>query len=273
MPRPTPRSRRLSKRPRRAAPALALAAFAALASVGLGCLVPWKEYRVLPAVAGRVASTQPLPADARLMLSVRHRENVSLNATRTVALGDDARFAFEPIAMSIAGKEYTKVYRVFLHLHQDEAEPRVIWRADVPRDESEPPIALECLLDRPVALGEACRIRDAARRDWLVAQGEATFRSLCTPCHAAPGEPPRDAAPTAPPDLTRIAALAGGVFDRDAAAHWIEGRSTPAAHGDRRMPIWGERLGQEYARYAEGDELIGAKLDPLLAYLERIQRP
>ena len=37
------------------------------------------------------------------------------------------------------------------------------------------------------------------------------------------------------------------------------------------MPVWGERLSEEFERYAEGDELIGATLDPVLAYLESIQ--
>jgi hypothetical protein len=39
----------------------------------------------------------------------------------------------------------------------------------------------------------------------------------------------------------------------------------------RVMPIWGERLSAEYERYAEGDALIGATLDPVLAYLESLQ--
>ena len=76
-----------------------------------------------------------------------------------------------------------------------------------------------------------------------------------------------------PPDLTRIAERREGRFDPDAIARWIEGRSAPEAHGDvRTMPIWGERLSQEYARYARGEELIGAKLDPIVAFLESIQR-
>jgi hypothetical protein len=37
------------------------------------------------------------------------------------------------------------------------------------------------------------------------------------------------------------------------------------------MPVWGERLSIAFAGYAEGDELIGATLDPLVAYLESLQ--
>ena len=55
-------------------------------------------------------------------------------------------------------------------------------------------------------------------------------------------------------------------FDRVEIAEWIEGRSTPMAHGSRVMPVWGERLSEEFERYSEGDDLIGATLDPVLAY-------
>ena len=39
------------------------------------------------------------------------------------------------------------------------------------------------------------------------------------------------------------------------------------------MPVWGERLSQTYSRYAEGDALVGARLDPIVAYLMSIQEP
>ena len=76
-----------------------------------------------------------------------------------------------------------------------------------------------------------------------------------------------------PPDLRLIAARRDGRFDRVEIAEWIEGRSTPMAHGSRVMPVWGERLSEEFERYSEGDDLIGATLDPVLAYLESIQKP
>ena len=38
------------------------------------------------------------------------------------------------------------------------------------------------------------------------------------------------------------------------------------------MPIWGEVLSVEYERYSDGEALIGAALDPLVSYLESLQR-
>ena len=37
------------------------------------------------------------------------------------------------------------------------------------------------------------------------------------------------------------------------------------------MPIWGRRLSDEYDRYAHGDEMVGAELDPVVVYLESLQ--
>ena len=39
------------------------------------------------------------------------------------------------------------------------------------------------------------------------------------------------------------------------------------------MPVWGERLSIEYERYPRVDALIGARLDPVLAYLRSRQTP
>ena len=75
-----------------------------------------------------------------------------------------------------------------------------------------------------------------------------------------------------PPDLSEIAARRNGRFDRAEVAEWIEGRTSRATHGTRRMPVRGEVLSAEFERYSDGDELIGATLDPLVVYLESLQR-
>jgi hypothetical protein len=283
---------------RRGRAALVCALLLAVSCAALGCLVPWKQYTVLPGIEGRIATMGALAPDAHLKLIVRNRDNVLLNATRRAEIDGEGRFAFDAIEMSIAGQEYTRVYRVFLHLQQEGEKEHVIWRANIPRHEDEAPMTLDCLLDRPAILGEPCRLHDAPHRDWLVAQGEATFRNLCVSCHGDVGTQTHDGQAKSVSDLTQIARQAksvsdltqiarqaksvsdltqiaqraGGEFDRDAVAHWIEGSSTPADHGEREMPVWGQRLSEQYAGYAEGDELVGATIDPLLAYLERIQR-
>lgn len=275
---PAPRAAR--RRPRRRGsvriPTRVAAIGAALPGLlVMACLAPWTEVTVSPAIRGRVTSGVRAEEPIRLRLVVRHRENPSVHHVQAIRLAPTAHFAFAPVVLPVAGREYSKVYRAFLHLDaNDTSAPgdpeRVIWRADFSRRRLAGPIELHCDLERPVALGQACRVLEATAQPWLVDQGRRDFGRLCATCHGE--DATGGTGPGAAPDLTRLAARLEGRFAHDAIARWIEGRSAPDAHGVRTMPVWGERLSAEYARYAEGDELIGAKLDPILAYLESIQR-
>lgn len=244
--------------------------------LALACAWPGRPVPVLPEIFGEIAGGTAAP-DAQLRLVVMHRETPSLHARQEVAVGPSGDFRFDPVFLEVAGREFSKHYRVYLHL-QTGSSDRVLWRADVSRLEAPRPIALDCDLARPVALGEVCRVRDPVRQPWLIAEGKKSFDRLCARCHGANGrsaDPPlaadEDAATVVPPDLTRIAARQGGRFDPDRVAAWIEGRSLPANHSRSGMPVWGERLSNAFAGYVEGDELIGATLDPLVAYLESLQ--
>lgn len=244
----------------------------AIATLVLACLVPGRLEPVAPEISGRVVSSSALPEEARLVLVVRHRENPTLFARRGEAPGRDGIFAFPPLDLDRAGREYSKVYRVLLRLEQPTGD-RVIWRTLLARRLAGRAIELDCVLDRPPAQGQPCQVRDPLSHDWLLAEGQRTYWRLCADCHPLPGAPAVawDRSTPPPPDLARIAARRGGRFDRAEIAEWIEGRDTPRAHLESGMPVWGERLSDEYRRYAEGDELIGATLDPLLAYLEWLQ--
>ncbi|MCA9505076.1 MAG: cytochrome c [Myxococcales bacterium] len=238
-----------------------------LAFLAAACALPGRPYRVVPAIEGRLEA-DPMPPGASLRLRVHHRESPSLHHESRVAVAPDGRFAFDAVELAVAGHEFSKHYLVYLHLETGEAD-RVIWRADLARTALAGPIRLECEPLRPLRFGQPCRVVDAAAQPWLVAEGARVYEMRCAGCH---DDARTSGSERAAPDLREIAARAGGIFDRDAIAEWIEGRSLPPAHGDREMPIWGERLSAEYARHAEGDALIGAALDPLLAWLEHAQR-
>lgn len=256
--------------------AFALFFFAVALGFGLACTLPGRPVVVLPEVEGRIEDGG-LDPEARLQLVVMHRESPSLHARQEISVAPDGRFRFEPVLLDVAGREFSKHYRIYLHLRSGQSD-RVLWRADRPRVDASAPIPLDCDLERPVALGEACRVRDPLRQPWLVAEGEKSFERLCARCHGSDGRGIRpssadgDAATDRrPPDLTGIAARHGGRFDRDRVAAWIEGRSLSANHARGGMPVWGERLSNAFQRYAEGDELIGATLDPIVAFLESLQ--
>lgn len=246
---------------------LGLCVVAASVLLVVGCLVPWEVYRVTPPISGQIRGTSDA-SSFELVLTIQHRENPSLHSVQRTHLDADGRFDFSPAELDIAGREYSKFYRVRLTL-DDGSHRRTLWRSEFSRREATDAISLDCELDRPIAHGQPCRVRDPLRHRWLVERGASTFKELCSACHG----PDAGGIAGSGPDLRQLAARHGGTFERDRIAEWIEGRSIPEAHGDRTMPIWGERLSIEYERFPRVDDLIGARLDPVLAYLRSLQRP
>ncbi len=244
-------------------------------ALAVACAIPGRLYPVSPAISGHLHGGD-IPSDgAQLALHVVHSESADLYSKQQVPLSPQGRFAFEAIELAVAGHEYSKNYRAFLHYRAD-GKSRVIWRAQFSRLAlTATPVVLDCDLDRPVRHGQPCWVSDPLQHPWIVWEGERTYRRLCQSCHGIDGRGvigTDDTAESQPPDLSEIAARRGGRFDRAEVSEWIDGRSVPASHGTRSMPIWGERLSAEYERYADGEALIGAALDPLVSYLEGLQR-
>jgi len=239
----------------------------------VSCAVPGRLYVVAPAISGSVRGGEFADGESALRRIVIHRESPTLHNRAEFPLSAGGDFSFGPVEFVIAGHEYSKFYRVFLHL-QTGGRDRVIWRANLSRRELAGPIELDCDLERPPAHGQPCWVVEPTSHPWHVSQGRRTYQRLCSNCHGSDGGGGISSASPldrTPPDLTTIASRHGGRFDRVEIAEWIEGRSLPASHGTRRMPVWGDNLSDTYQRYAEGDELIGATLDPVLAYLESVQ--
>jgi len=249
-----------------------------------GCAIPGQLYEVAPAISGRVEGGElsnrelakdVVKDDAQLTLKVANDQSADLYAREQVRLSPDGGFEFGPLELAVAGHEYNKNYRAFLHLRVDGKE-RVIWRAGYSRRMLAGAVVLDCDLDRPVEHGQPCWVQDPLRHPWLIADGERTYRRLCVKCHGIDGSGAVGSAKTTgstkAADLRKIAARNGGRFDRATVTEWIEGRSSPGAHGTRSMPVWGERLSREYERYPDSQALIAATIDPLVVYLESLQQ-
>jgi hypothetical protein len=235
------------------------------ACANTGNLIP-----VAPAISGIVLGDEVAEDSAVLVLTVVHRETLNIVGRTQTRVDPNGSFAFRPIERLVSGKERGRDYRVLLHLRVG-GRTRVIWRVQYSLTELTESVELECDLGRSERIGQPCWVDDPAEQRWFLVEGERTYRRLCVGCHGIDGRGEigvEAGQRMTPPDLRTIALRRGDEFDRTEIAAWIEGRSSPKAHGPRDMPIWGEELQVEYALYANPDAMIGATLDPLVAYLE-----
>ncbi|HXJ39515.1 MAG TPA: c-type cytochrome [Bryobacteraceae bacterium] len=75
--------------------------------------------------------------------------------------------------------------------------------------------------------------------------GVEMFKSYCAPCHGLDAKgtgPAASALKKAPADLTLLSQKHNGKFPRLEVQQFIKGDNSPAAHGSRDMPMWGELL-------------------------------
>jgi mono/diheme cytochrome c family protein len=74
--------------------------------------------------------------------------------------------------------------------------------------------------------------------------GLTEYELSCMPCHGIDGRgdgPRAKSLNTAPADLTKIAKSNKGQFPARKLAEIIDGRAIVGAHGQREMPVWGDR--------------------------------
>ena len=101
--------------------------------------------------------------------------------------------------------------------------------------------------------------------------GVYLYKTFCASCHgeSAKGDGPVAAMlNTRPPDLTAIAARAGGRFPRTEVSTAIDGRRGVRGHGSAEMPVWGDVL-----KVTEGhdDAIVKRRIDALVMHLESLQ--
>jgi mono/diheme cytochrome c family protein len=105
--------------------------------------------------------------------------------------------------------------------------------------------------------------------------GHQHFVRYCSACHGVEGrgDGPAAAALQPPPaDLTRIAQRRGGHFPAPEIAAYIDGRTWVPAHGQREMPVWGERLKEIAGGGLLGEVVAQSQIWFLLQYLQSMQQ-
>jgi mono/diheme cytochrome c family protein len=107
--------------------------------------------------------------------------------------------------------------------------------------------------------------------------GLTEYELACMSCHGLYGKgdgPKARTLATMPADLTRLSQRNGGIFPTRDVFDMIDGRGVIPAHGNREMPIWGERYrktGDPGEDPAAVEGRASALIEALVAYIETIQ--
>lgn len=105
------------------------------------------------------------------------------------------------------------------------------------------------------------------------------FLNSCASCHGKDGKGAgflvRLFRGVNPGDLTQLAANNDGQFPTDQVFQVIDGRTEVAAHGDRKMPVWGDRYWasamSEYGPDELNEQRARSRILELVYYLQSIQ--
>ena len=108
---------------------------------------------------------------------------------------------------------------------------------------------------------------------------EREFMNSCASCHGMDGKGAgfltRLFRGVDPGDLTQLSASNEGQFPFDSVFAVIDGRLEVAAHGDRKMPVWGDRYMadsmREFGPDAQNEARVRARVLELAYYLQSIQ--
>lgn len=109
--------------------------------------------------------------------------------------------------------------------------------------------------------------------------GAAEFANSCASCHGrdakGAGFLTRVFKGVDPGDLTRLAANNNGQFPSERVYDVIDGRAEVAAHGDRKMPVWGDRYWEtamsEFGPEEFNQQRARNRVLELVFYLQAIQ--
>ncbi len=113
-----------------------------------------------------------------------------------------------------------------------------------------------------------------------VERGRIEYEHQCASCHGttARGDGPLRSFLVKPPsDLTTLAQRHGGQLPEQQLREMIDGRgmNEPGPHGNREMPVWGQRFRDDAQQTRMGrwkpERQVRQRLDALVAYLQSVQ--
>jgi len=129
------------------------------------------------------------------------------------------------------------------------------------------------------AQGQGSIGQDQSWEPVVIEPMEREFLNSCASCHGTDGKGAgfltRLFRGIDPGDLTQLSARNDGTFPTERVFSVIDGRTEVAAHGDRKMPVWGQRYMYD-AMSENGPDVINEyrvrnRIYELVHYLQSIQ--
>ena len=108
--------------------------------------------------------------------------------------------------------------------------------------------------------------------------GSDEFRTSCAVCHGVGGRGDGHMAQylnIKPTDLTMLTKNNAGKYPFMQIYQMVDGRADVAGHGDRAMPIWGDRYNKEDVERYGGfgaEDVVQARILQLVYYIQAIQQ-
>jgi mono/diheme cytochrome c family protein len=122
----------------------------------------------------------------------------------------------------------------------------------------------------------ASALRPAAFADEIAA-GRTYFMRYCASCHGVDADGHGYVAPALahpPGDLRRLGEGKDTAILAERLVRSIDGRTVVTAHGERDMPVWGERFADiKRAEGAPREQAVRDRINAIVAYLLSIQVP
>ncbi|HVO92359.1 MAG TPA: c-type cytochrome [Terriglobales bacterium] len=106
-------------------------------------------------------------------------------------------------------------------------------------------------------------------------QGRVYFLRYCGSCHGVDGKGSGTVSRSLavkPADLTQLQKNNKGVFPAEKVMATIEGKTRVEAHGESKMPVWGEVFAREATAQKDPIAASTAKIKAIAEYLATIQR-
>ena len=109
-----------------------------------------------------------------------------------------------------------------------------------------------------------------------LAEGRTLYVRYCASCHGVAGDgrgPVARALTEQPGDLTKLGERFGTPLPAGQIARYIDGRYKITAHGERDMPVWGQRFSEIWSAKTSREGDMDNRIRRIIRFIDSLQKP